>query len=182
MSGSIKSIKRYSVFLFYILFAKHLPSSNSKIRFIGLFSKNLRYFCAKSLFKKCGKSVNIEKGASFGMGEHIEIGDYSGIGLNCIVPNNCKIGDYVMMGPEVIIFSQNHNFDRIDIPMMLQGHKDRQITSIEDDAWIGRRAMVLPGRTIGRGSIIGAGSIVTKDIPPMAIVGGNPAKIIKYRK
>jgi maltose O-acetyltransferase len=91
------------------------------------------------------------------------------------------IGADVMMGPDVVILTTNHIFENTDIPMDQQGIANELPVTIEDDVWIGTRVIILPGRHIGRGSIIGAGSVVTKDIPPFAIVGGNPAKVIRYR-
>lgn len=168
------------VYIFYIVVAKHLPASTS--RFFGGFFKWVRAMCASILFKTCGSNINIERGVDFGSGGQLEIGDYSGIGLNCQVPFNIKIGKYVMMGPDVVIFAQNHRYDRLDTPMMFQGFVDYNPVVIEDDVWIGARVVILPGIKIGTGAIIGAASIVTKDVPPYAIVAGNPARIIKMRK
>jgi maltose O-acetyltransferase len=166
------------LFLYYFLF-KNLPISH---RFMGKYWKCLRYICAKNTFKKCGKNINIEKGAYFGNGKNIEIDDYSGIGVNCIIPSNIKIGKYVMMGPNVIIYNTSHKFEDTKIPMYYQGSIISQPLLIEDDVWIGTRVIILPNvKRIGKGSIIGAGSIVTKDVPDFAIVGGNPAKIIRFR-
>ena len=74
-----------------------------------------------------------------------------------------------------------HQFSRTDIPMRLQGHRQYQPVLIEDDVWIGARAIILPGLRIGKGAIVGAGSVVTKDVPPYAICVGNPARVIKSR-
>ena len=145
-------------------------------------STELRYIAVKLMFKEVGKSVNIERNANFGLGRGIEIGDYSGIGLNCIVPSNIKIGQYVMMGPDVLFLSQNHKFSDTIEPMALQGFQKKKIHIIEDDVWIGTRSVILPGIRICKGAIVATGSIVTKDVPEYAIVGGNPAKLIKYRK
>ncbi len=87
-----------------------------------------------------------------------------------------------MMGPDVVILTQNHKFDRLDIPMLDQGFKDEQPVTICDDVWIGARVIILPGVTVGKGAIIAAGAVVTKDVPEYAIVGGNPARVIKMRK
>jgi maltose O-acetyltransferase len=65
--------------------------------------------------------------------------------------------------------------------MRQQGRADLKSVVIEDDVWIGTRAIILPGVTVHHGSIIAAGAVVTKDVPEYAIVGGNPAKVIKYR-
>jgi len=168
--------------LLYYLFARYLPRSSFKIGLIGKLSKKLRSYCGKMMFKSVGKSINIERNAFMGLGKNIEIDNYSGIGINCVVPDNIKIGKYVMMGPDVIFISQNHEFGDISKPMIFQGHKEKLIHIIEDDVWIGTKVIVLPGITIGKGAIIGAGAVVTKDVPSYAIVAGNPAKVIKYRK
>lgn len=87
-----------------------------------------------------------------------------------------------MMGPEVYIYTQNHRFDQLDITMDSQGFGEEKSVVIEDDVWIGSRVTILPGVTVGTGSVIGASSVVTKDIPPYSIACGNPAKIVKSRK
>ena len=92
------------------------------------------------------------------------------------------IGSYVMIAQKVMIIGGNHNISRTDIPMMLQGDGKQGDIIIEDDVWIGAGAIILTGVTIGKGSVIAAGSIVTKDVEPYTIVGGNPAKLIKKRE
>ena len=87
-----------------------------------------------------------------------------------------------MIGPEVIIYTQNHSFDRIDIPMCEQGFQEECKVEIGNDVWIGARVIILPGVKIGNGCVIGAGAVVTKDVPDYCVVGGNPAKILKVRK
>jgi maltose O-acetyltransferase len=120
-------------------------------------------------------------GAYFGSGRLIEIGDNSGIGVDCRVPHNIRIGNDVMMGPDVLIFRRNHSFDDVDIPMRLQGYKDTLPVVIEDDVWLGARVIILPGIRIGKGAIIGAGAVVTKDVPPYAVCAGNPATVKRFR-
>lgn len=173
-------IKRILGLSIWFLFAKYLPKS--VIPFIGPISKKIRYLCSRLIFKKVGKSVNIENLAYFGGGRDIIIGNYSGIGKKCRVPSNIKIGNYVMMAEEVIIFNRNHNYERIDIPLCKQGYNTRTKLIIGNDVWIGARVIILPQVTrIGDGVIIGAGSIVTKNIENYSVVGGNPAKVIKVR-
>ena len=87
-----------------------------------------------------------------------------------------------MMGPEVYIYTQNHDFKRTDITMDKQGWSAEKPVVIEDDVWIGSRVTILPGVTIGEGSIIGASSVVTKSCPPYSIVVGNLAVVVKSRK
>lgn len=137
----------------------------------------------KRIFKSIGVNVNIEKGARFGSGFDIEIGDNSGIGVNCVVPSNIIIGDDVMMGPNCFILGRNHRFDRTDIPMRLQGYKDMdKRTVIDNDVWIGRNVTFTPGRHVSQGTIIGACTLLCKDFPAYSIVGGNPSQLLRIRK
>lgn len=170
----MKKIKRLLGKLIYA-FARHLPESYK----INLGQKKIRAFCGKCLLAKCGKNVNIEKNAEFAYS--VELGDNSGLGINCRISGKTIIGNNVMMGPNVCIFTTNHAFDRTDIPMNLQGMSVQRPVVIEDDVWIGANVIILPGVTISKGSIIGAGAVVTKNVPEYAIVGGNPAKILKTR-
>ena len=86
-----------------------------------------------------------------------------------------------MMGTDVTIITRNHRFDRTDIPMMEQGFEEERPVYIGNDVWIGDRALILPGVHIGDGSIIAAGAVVTKDVPPYSIVAGVPARKIRDR-
>ncbi len=92
-----------------------------------------------------------------------------------------SIGNDVLMGPEVCILSGGHRYANPDIPIIKQPFSFGKII-IEDDVWIGARAIILQGVTIGHGSVIWAGSVVVEDIPPYSIAVGNPAKVIKKRK
>lgn len=172
-----KVIQAIGVIL-YNLIAKHLPVSYS--RFMGGFSKSVRAFCARLIIDQCGRNVNIEKGADFASG--IKIGDNSGIGKNSIVGLCTEIGNCVMMGEACHIYTRNHKTDRSDIPMCLQGFEEYKPVIIGDDVWIGARVTILPGAKIGTGVIVGAGAVVAGEIPDYAVVGGVPAKVIKYRK
>lgn len=172
---------KYIILLFYILFLKHLPATDNSIPFSS-FIRKFRSSVGKVLFEGCGKNINIEKNADFGTGKGISIGDNSGIGINCRIRGPLTIGDNVMMGPDVVIITSNHQNSRIDIPMNQQGSCPSQKVKIGDDVWIGTRAIILPGVTIGNGVIIAAGAVVSKNVPDHTIVGGVPAKIIKYRE
>lgn len=171
---------RYFWLFIYIYICKHLPSSSGRNKIFKIVRK-LRSSVGKHLFDKCGSNINIEKGADFGKGSGITIGDNSGLGVNCRVRGPLVIGDNVMMGPDVVILTNSHVFSRTDVPMNAQGHAAPKKVTIGNDVWIGTRVIILPGVTVGNGVIIGAGAVVTKDVPDMAIVGGVPAKIIKYR-
>lgn len=92
------------------------------------------------------------------------------------------IGRDVMMGPDVVIFTTDHIFSDTSRPMMDQGMAAAKPVTIGDDVWIGQRALILPGVSIGTGAIVAAGAVVTRDVPPFAVVAGNPARIIKDRR
>ncbi|HPQ27813.1 MAG TPA: acyltransferase [Desulfobacteraceae bacterium] len=126
-----------------------------------------------------GRNVNIEPRVNFIRMSQTSIGDNSGIGYGSFV-GLTTIGKDVMMADEVMIISGNHHFDRTDIPMRLQGGEDQRVV-IEDDVWIGARVIILPGRRIGKGSILGAGSVITCDVEPYSVMGGNPARLIRRR-
>ena len=116
-------------------------------------------------------------GEGLKIGNNSSIGPYSYIGCSGFI----EIGDNVMMSPRVSIYAENHLFDHPELSIKEQGVK-REFVKIEDDCWIAANTIILAGVTIGRGSVIAAGSVVTKDVPPYSIVGGVPAKVIKSRK
>ena len=125
----------------------------------------------------------VENKAYFGNGKDFQVGTEAALGYNFKSMNRTvKIGNNLMMAEDVLFLGGGHKFDRLDIPMGHQPSEPKTPLEIGDDVWIGARVMILPGcRNIGKGVIVGAGSVVTKDIPDYAIVGGNPAKVLKYR-
>lgn len=167
-------------FLYYSFFF-HLPSSQFPI--IGKICRSLRRKTCRYILDSIGKNVNIERHAYWGCNK-VSIGDESGIGLNFHLQNcSLSIGNHVMMGPNVKVIGGGHRFDRIDIPMGHQGNLPKSSLTIEDDVWIGDSVMILGKcHVIGHGSILGAGAVVAKDVPPYAIVAGNPARIVRFRK
>jgi len=172
-------IRKLFLCLYYGIF-RFFPSSSFPV--FGPLSKKMRYICAKNIFAYCGQNVNVERGAWFGHGAGVHIGHNSGIGINAIVLNDIVIGDNVMMGPDVQVLGRDHLHNRIDIPMIDQGFTENKKCVIEDDVWIGMNVIILPGKTIKTGSIIAAGTILTKDFPEYSIIGGNPGKLLKARK
>jgi acetyltransferase-like isoleucine patch superfamily enzyme len=110
----------------------------------------------------------------------ITIGSRSLIGEGCILrgQGGITIGDDVYLAPLVQLLAVDHVFDDLDTPISQQPIRTRGIT-IEDDVWIGGGAIVLDGVRIGRHSVVAAGAVVTRDVPPFSVVGGVPAKIIK---
>ncbi len=171
-------IKVISLILYYGIF-RYLPNGATPI--FGKPSRFLRYICCKKIFLYCGRNANIERMAFFASGLNIELGEESSIGINAYVPGDIKIGKQVMMGPHCHILNTNHSFDRIDIPMIEQGYSIRKQTIIEDDVWIGRQVIFTPGRIVRKGSIIAAGTVLSKDFEEYSIIGGNPSRLIRKR-
>ncbi len=169
----MKIISRF----FYDYVFRFMPRSYA---FCGGLWKKMRAWSAKGFVRYCGKNVNIEHGAK--ISSKLSIADNSGIGVDSLCGGDITIGQDVMMGPECVIITRNHDFSRTDIPMRLQGYNEEEPVVIGNDVWIGRRVMIMPGVHIGNGCIIAAGAVVTKDVPDFAVVGGVPAKVIKFRK
>jgi acetyltransferase-like isoleucine patch superfamily enzyme len=90
------------------------------------------------------------------------------------------IGDHVRVAPGVIMVAANHVYDRIDVPIAAQGLKRKSIL-IGDDVWIAANAIITAGVKVGQGAIVGAGSVVTKDVAPFTIVAGSPARVVRVR-
>lgn len=172
-------MKKFSLILYYLILNK-LP--HSSVPFIGLPCERFKEIFVRKIFRSCGTNVNVGKGARFGNGRFITIGNNSGIGMYAKVPNDIVIGEDVMMGLNVTIFGSNHIFDRVDIPMRKQGMSKEKPVVIEDDVWIGSNSIIMAGRKIAIGTIVAAGSVVTKDFPEYSIIGGNPARLIRSRK
>ena len=175
------NISLYKSFLLYVYYsiAIWLPDPP---RPMGGICLSFRTWLASKIFLKAGKHIKVGRNTRFGSGVNVQIGSYTGLNTNCWFGNDTIIGNDVMFGPEVTILSGSHHFERTDIPMREQGATPRKPVVIGDDVWIGTRAIILPGIRIGSHSIIGAGSVVTKDVPEYAIVAGNPAVIKKFRK
>jgi maltose O-acetyltransferase len=176
--NTARKIQRMFFWGIYVCLMKYLPRASGPLGFIG---KHGRKSVCKYLFLRSGKDINIEKGADFGSGKYISIGDRSGIGVDCILSGEINIGNDVMMGPRCALLSRNHKFTRLDVPMNTQGYDDMKPITINSDVWIGYGVIILGGVDIGEGSIIAAGAVVTKNVPPNSIVGGNPAKKIGSR-
>ncbi|MDC6158983.1 acyltransferase [Bacillus albus] len=143
--------------------------------------KSLKRILLKKIFYKIGENINVRNNITFHSGKNITIGDNSGIGDRCFLQDidEIIIGNNVLMGPEVLIYTANHRHKK-DKLIIEQGIDTKKIV-IEDDVWIGTRSIILPGVTIGKGAVIAANAVVTKDIEPYAIAGGVPAKKIGER-
>ena len=107
--------------------------------------------------------------------------EFSYIGPECIVGPRVELGAYSMLGPRVSIVGADHVFDQPGVPIIFSGRPELKPTVIERDAWVGCGCVLMAGVRIGRGAIIAAGAVVTKDVLPYEIVGGVPARKISDR-
>ncbi|QEK13194.1 acyltransferase [Crassaminicella thermophila] len=139
-----------------------------------------------SMFKSCGTKVIIASGGSFSY-DNIIIGNKVYIGPNAIfrsTHSNIIIMDNVMFGPNVVILGGDHRTDIIGEFMIDVKEKNENTDKdviIENDVWIGANVTILKGVRIGEGSIIGAASVVTKDVPPFSVYTGVPSKKVRQR-
>lgn len=108
------------------------------------------------------------------------VGDYCWLGVNSFICGNVTIGSYVSIGPNVVIPGAEHNLDLAGKPIRCSGLTVIG-TVIEDNVWIGANCVILDGVTIGRGAVVGAGSVVKKDIPPNKVVHGDAATVRRDR-
>ena len=162
---------------FYYTILYNLPNS----RFVDLCSKLRVFYLSRFLgVMPYDKLSKIE--------EHVYISDCSNvkIGNNCRINENvfiqCAfIGDNVLIAPNCSLLSTSHIHNNIEIPIVMQGETDPNPSVIENNVWLGRNVVVLPGVTIGEGAIIAAGAIVNKDVESFTIYGGVPARLIKKR-
>lgn len=111
----------------------------------------------------------------------LRMGPYGYIGPNSVVPAGVEMGNYVMIGPELRITGDDHRFDEPGVAVIFSGRPEQRKCIIEDDVWIGARVMILKGVRVGRGAVIAAGAVVTRDVPPYKVVGGVPALPIRDR-
>lgn len=170
-------MKNSWIILYYII-GTNLPSRYFPL---GKSCSKFRAFLVKKILNdKCGNNLEIEANVLLGKFDDVSIGNNVQINERSRL-RNVSIGNDVMIAPEVYILHSGHVFDDKEITMRFQGEKFYPKTIIEDDVWIGARAIINAGKKIGKGSIVAAGSVVTKDVEPYTIVGGNPAKIIKNR-
>jgi acetyltransferase-like isoleucine patch superfamily enzyme len=116
-------------------------------------------------------------GEGLTMGDNSNIGPYNYIGCS----GKITIGNNVMLAPRVSIYAENHVFDHPELLIRDQGVEKKEVI-IEDDCWIAANSIILAGVTIGQGSVVAAGSVVTENVPAYSVVAGVPAKFIKSRK
>jgi galactoside O-acetyltransferase len=133
----------------------------------------------KEVFAECGENCYIELPfhANWG-GHHLHLGDYvyADFNLTLVDDGHIYVGDHVMFGPNVTITTANHP---VNPELRLRGLQYNKDVRIDDNAWIGAGVMILPGVHIGKNSVIGAGSVVTRDIPENVVAVGNPCRVMR---
>ena len=120
-----------------------------------------------------GKNCNLHRS--------LKMGAYGYIGPHSVVPSGVTMGNYVMIGPELLVTGADHRFDEPGVAIIFSGRPDPRDVVIEDDVWIGARTTLIKRVRVGRGAVIAAGAVVTRDVPPYTIVGGVPARKIRLR-
>ena len=150
---------------------------------MGILINHCRDVYKNSQFKEVGKNVSIAEGGIFTY-HTISIGSDVFIGANAIMQSRhgrIIIGNHVAFGPCVHIFGGNHEINEVGKYMKsLSSHDDGEVV-IEDDCWIGSNVTILRGVRIGKGSVIGAGAVVSKDVPPYSVYTGVPDVKIRRR-
>jgi acetyltransferase-like isoleucine patch superfamily enzyme len=130
-----------------------------------------------------GKNVELHEGAYLHCQDNcISIGDNTSIGPYVIIygGGRVKIGAHCGIAAHTSIISTSHNFDRVDVNIRSQGNT-QQLTVIGDDVWIGTHCSVLMGTCIGEGSVLGAGTVLRKSVPPYSVVVGVPGRVLRQR-
>ncbi len=169
-------MKTFFTILYHVLATK-LPDSPFAF---GKYFMRFRAMCVRRMVGGRCRSLEVSSGVKIGSGRDVTIGDYVHIREHCRL-RNVDVHNYVMIAPEVMILDIGHNYEDVTRPMMLQGCRTYPKTVIEDDVWIGSRAIIMHGVRIRKGAIVAAGAVVTKDVDEYCIVGGNPARLIRKR-
>ena len=143
-------------------------------------SRRLRSVLIAPLLEYSADVIYIERGARFGDGSKIRLGHRSNLGIDCRLHGPVDIGDDVMMAPGVVIYGSAHGTN-VDRPMWEQSYPPERRVTIKNDVWIGTRAIILPGVTIGSHAIIGAGAIISRDVKDGECVVGSVGRVIRVR-
>lgn len=148
-------------------------------------AKQLRMKRRMKRLKYCGNNIFIDPSVVLAGLDNIEIDDNVHIQFGCKLFGNgggIRILTGTILANDVQIYTRNHMYDAIDLEYIPYDKRyvEKKVV-INEYVWIGARATILPGVNIGEGAVIAAGAVVTKDVPAYALVGGNPAKVIKYR-
>jgi len=169
---------RFASLVLYYAFAQHVPTEPVPGYRFGYW---LRRILVKRIAASCGPGLLVKPRAYIGRGVGLSLGNRAELGRNARIDQPVTIGDNVLMGPDVVIMTVLHGFEDPDVPIISQGKQETRPVVIGNDVWIGMRVIILPGVTVGDGAVLGAGAVVTKDVPAGTIVGGNPARVIRMR-
>jgi maltose O-acetyltransferase len=147
--------------------------------------RQIKYYDLKKMRKRfagIGINVILSEDCEFGLPENIRLGSniYIGPGASFWATGGLQIDDNVIFAPRVIIHTSNHRYEEATA-LPYDGVTILRPVHICENVWIGANALIVPGVTINEGAVVAMGSVVVKDVPMGAIVGGNPAKVIKYR-
>lgn len=153
----------------------------AKRKIVGAWRK-LRLKTASGGKFTTGENFFCHTGCSVSRKNSITIGSHFFMGKDCHFGANANIGNDVMFASRVALVGGDHVFDKISVPMRLSGRDVFETIEIEDDIWVGYGAIIMQGVRLGSGCVVAAGSVVTKDVEANAIVGGNPARFIRYRE
>ncbi len=145
--------------------------------------RNVLLFKMRYPWVKTGREVHCQWSATFwSPHRQIKLGSHIGIGYRCTFMCDMEIGNKVLIASDVaMINSDDHRFNVIGKSIWDSGRCDNYKIVVEDDVWIGHGSILLTPLRVGRGSVVSAGSVVTKDIPRYAVVAGVPARVIKMR-
>lgn len=158
----------------------------NSLLFIKRAWRRFRMWLILPAFRRCGKRCNIDPDAFYSF-SNIEIGDDVSIGRGAVLlagKSRIIIGNKVMFGPNVTLVGGGHNTSVVGRYMYDVHEKrpdDDRGVIVEDDVWVGTGAIILRGVRLRRGCVVAAGALVTKEVPPYAIAGGMPAKVLSYR-
>jgi maltose O-acetyltransferase len=176
--GTSMNFARLTSLAIYYLVARFLPTQPTPG---WRMSYAVRRRLVMKIFSSCGDGVIVKRNCYFGKGDSVVVGSRSQLGADSRIGPGVTIGDDCVMGPGVIVMTTSHAFEDPAIPIRLQGALPVRPVTIGDDVWIGTRVVILPGVSIGRGAVIGASSVVARDIPPLAVAVGSPARVIRFR-
>lgn len=163
-------------------FLSYSYASNLFFGLLNLLPHPVRWLAFRALLGRMGRGVLIDYGVYFRYPRDIEIGNHVSINRGCEfitssdLRSRIRIGDHVAMAPYVRLYAAGHDYRHLSLP-----DTAGDIT-IEDHCWIGAGSVILQGVRIGEGAVIGAGSVVTRDIPPYSVAAGVPARVFKQRE
>ncbi|WP_370591676.1 acyltransferase [Quadrisphaera oryzae] len=172
-------MKRVLVACLYYGLLQHLPSSFAPI--VGRHCSRARAWAVSCMAAKAGGDLDISRKVDIGLARNLSIGRGSGLGIGVELHGPVVIGTDTMISPGVLIHTRNHAMTDVRQPMKYQGYGSVRPVTIGNDVWVGARAILLPGVSIGSGAVIGAGAVVSKDVPNYAVAVGNPARVVRSR-